>query len=161
MCIYSLIFSYLKDFKKMLETTFFDTLATNARKIDFNPEWAVFLKYAVEGGNAPVLHSGEIVSCTDPEGRRFVIIAIERSKNIIFYERYKLPKFKYIIDIRMPKIYEKAFTITHDIDLGGLITCDKIRKVCAVLKDTLESSSYIRYNGTKIYNTYFTDFLKL
>lgn len=137
----------------------FNMLAEKSRKIDFNPEWATLYRYAAEGINAPILHVGEIVSGVDPQGRRFVIIASELRSNIIFYERYKTPDFKYIIDVKMTKLCEQAFTVTHDIDLGGLLSSETIKKICEVLREKVTSSSYIRFNGSKFYNTYLTDFL--
>lgn len=143
----------------MIETTLFNMLADKSRKIDFDPAWSTLFRYAAEGRSVPVLHVGEIVSGVDPQGRRFVMIASEPKKSIIFYERYKTPDFKYIIDVKMTKLCEQAFTVTHDIDLGGLLSSDTIKKVCQVLKDNFVAISYIRSNGTQFLNTYLTDFL--
>jgi len=149
----------------MFETTIFNMLAVKSRKIDFNPEWASLYKYATGGINAPILHEGEIVSGEDPQGRRFVIICNNINNNIIFFERYKSPDHKYIIDVRMTKLNEHAFTVIHDINLDGLISNDTVKKVCEIIKKSIVSrgkivsSSFVRDNGSDFENTYLFDFL--
>lgn len=122
----------------MLDTTpyTFNTLASKAREVKFNPLWSSDTNHfqnAIEGKHSPVLKHGEVINSIDPRGRRIVMIGFSDKKNLVFFERYSAPQHKFLIEANLSKQHVMFFMNNHDLDLHCMVREETLKEVYEIV----------------------------